>query len=280
MRLVTFRTAGGTQAGRIDGEEVVGLDFPDVGALLASGPDWQQAAGGAGAGGGAALARAEVELAPLVLAPRKLICVGLNYASHIQEMGRELPEYPTIFAKFALSLIGARDPIVLPAVSDKVDWEVELAVVIGRPVRRADEAGARDSIAGFTILNDISVRDWQNRTTQFLQGKTFESTTPLGPELVTLDEIDDPGSLEVRCEVDGEVMQSANTSDLLFGPVELVRYLSTIITLEPGDVIATGTPGGVGAGRSPAVFLRPGQTVRTAIEGLGELVNTCITEPR
>ncbi len=277
MRLVTFRTAGGTQAGRVDGDEVVGLGFPDVGALLASGPDWRQTAGD---GAGATVARAEADLAPLVVAPRKIICVGLNYASHIQEMGRELPSYPTIFAKFALSLIGARDPIALPAVSEKVDWEVELAVVIGRPVRHADEAGAREAIAGFTILNDISVRDWQNRTTQFLQGKTFESTTPLGPELVTLDEIEDPDALAVRCEVDGEVMQSANTSDLLFGPVELVRYLSTIITLEPGDVIATGTPGGVGAGRSPAVFLRPGQTVRTVIEGLGELVNTCVTEQR
>ncbi|CAN5305420.1 hypothetical protein BH24ACT9_BH24ACT9_15320 [soil metagenome] len=279
MRLVTFRTAGGTQAGRIDGAEVVGLDFPDVGALLASGPDWRQTASASG-DAGATVARAEADLAPLVVAPRKIICVGLNYASHIQEMDRELPAYPTIFGKYALSLIGARDPIVLPSVSDKVDWEVELAVVIGRPVRHADESTAREAIAGFTILNDISVRDWQNRTTQFLQGKTFEATTPLGPELVTLDEIADPEALAVRCEVDGEVMQSANTSDLLFGPVELVRYLSTIITLEPGDVIATGTPGGVGAGRSLAVFLSPGQTVRTSIEGLGELVNTCVAEQR
>jgi len=189
-----------------------------------------------------------------------------------------VPAHPTIFAKYARALIGARDPIMLPAVSDKVDWEVELAVVVGQPVRRADEAAARDAIAGSTILNDVSVRDWQFRTNQFLQGKTFESTTPLGPTLVTTDEIDFADGLEVRCEVDGETMQTGNTSDLLFPPVELIRYLSTIFTLDPGDIIATGTPSGVGAGRTPEVYLRSGQTVRTTIEGLGELVNKCVKD--
>ncbi|MBA2530955.1 MAG: fumarylacetoacetate hydrolase family protein [Nocardioidaceae bacterium] len=274
MRLVTLRTDGGTRAGRVEGDEVFELDFSDVGALLASGPSWRQTA----AAGGKTFGSLDgADLAPLIPLPRKIICIGLNYVSHIKEMGRELPAYPTVFAKYSCALIGARDPIVLPAVSNKVDWEVELAIVMGQPVRRADEAAARQSIAGFTIFNDVSVRDWQFRTTQFLQGKTFESTTPLGPALVTTDEID-PDDLEVRCEVDGELMQAGNTSDLLFAPAKLVRYLSTIFTLEPGDVIATGTPGGVGAGRTPEVYLRPGQTVRTAIEGLGELVNVCIDE--
>jgi len=275
VRFATLRTTEGLRAVRIEEEEAFGLDFADVGALLASGPRWRQAA----AVGGTTLGSLDAyDLAPLVPLPRKIICVGLNYASHIQEMGRELPAHPTIFAKYARALIGARDPIMLPAVSDKVDWEVELAVVVGQPVRRADEAAARDAIAGSTILNDVSVRDWQFRTNQFLQGKTFESTTPLGPTLVTTDEIDFADGLEVRCEVDGETMQTGNTADLLFPPVELVRYLSTIFTLDPGDIIATGTPSGVGAGRTPEVYLRSGQTVRTTIEGLGELVNTCVKD--
>ncbi|MDQ3166219.1 MAG: fumarylacetoacetate hydrolase family protein [Actinomycetota bacterium] len=275
MRFATLRTTEGLRAVRIEEDEAFGLDFADVGALLASGPRWRQVA----AVGGTTLGSLDAyDLAPLVPLPRKIICVGLNYASHIQEMGREVPAHPTIFAKYARALIGARDPIMLPAVSDKVDWEVELAVVVGQPVRRADEAAARDAIAGSTILNDVSVRDWQFRTNQFLQGKTFESTTPLGPTLVTTDEIDFADGLEVRCEVDGETMQTGNTSDLLFPPVELVRYLSTIFTLDPGDIIATGTPSGVGAGRTPEVYLRSGQTVRTTIEGLGELVNKCVKD--
>ncbi|MBA2455917.1 MAG: fumarylacetoacetate hydrolase family protein [Nocardioidaceae bacterium] len=275
MRFATLRTTEGLRAVRIEEDEAFGLDFADVGALLASGPRWRQVA----AVGGTTLGSLDAyDLGPLVPLPRKIICVGLNYASHIQEMGRELPAHPTIFAKYARALIGARDPIMLPAVSDKVDWEVELAVVVGQPVRRADEAAARDAIAGSTILNDVSVRDWQFRTNQFLQGKTFESTTPLGPTLVTTDEIDFADGLEVRCEVDGETMQTGNTSDLLFPPVELVRYLSTIFTLDPGDIIATGTPSGVGAGRTPEVYLRSGQTVRTTIEGLGELVNKCVKD--
>lgn len=276
MRLVTLRTDAGTRAARVAGNEVIELDFADVGALLAAGPGWRDAA----VAGGAAHPYAGANLAPLIPAPRKIICIGLNYASHITEMGHALPAYPTIFAKFARALIGARDPIVLPTMSDKMDWEVELAVVIGQSVRHADEAAALEAIAGYTIINDVSARDWQRRSSQFLQGKTFESTTPLGPALVTTDELENRDDLEVRCEIDGELMQSASTSDLLFPPVALVRYLSAIITLEPGDIIATGTPGGVGAGRKPEVYLRTGQTVRTTIEGLGELVNTCMEDER
>ena len=281
MRLLTFRVPDGrgTRAGRLDGDEVTELDYPDVGALLASGPGWREAAGAAG---GTRHPRDGLDLAPVVVAPRKIICLGLNYETHIKEMGRDLPAYPTLFGKFARCLVGARDPIVLPAVGERVDWEAELAFVIGTEVRHADRAAAGAAIAGYSVLNDISVREYQNRTLQWLQGKTFESSTPLGPHLVTSDElVDDPArvpDLEIRCEVDGDVRQCSRTGDLLFGPAEIVAYVSRILTLEPGDVIATGTPGGVGAGRQPPLFLSPGQVVRTVIEGVGELLNQCVPE--
>jgi acylpyruvate hydrolase len=210
--------------------------------------------------------------------PGKVICVGLNYRAHILEGGREPPQYPTLFAKFADSLLGARDDLVLPSVSERVDWEVELGVVIGRPVHRATPAEAAAAIAGYTVINDVSMRDWQNRTLQWLQGKAFEQCTPAGPYLVTPDEVGHAADLEVRCEVDGAVMQQARTSDLLFGPAEIAAYASQVITLKPGDLIATGTPAGVGAARTPPVFLRPGNVLRTWIEGLGECVNRCVAE--
>ncbi len=276
MRLVTIRTSDGTRAARLDGDQVVELEDRDVGALLAGGSERLETARSAG---GAARPLADVDLAPVIPRPPKIICVGQNYLAHIQEMGSQPPEYPTIFAKYTRALIGPRDPITLPAVSDKVDWEVELAIVMGREARHVAEDEALAAVAGYTILNDISVRDYQRRTQQWLQGKTFEGTTPVGPALVTADEVD-PADLALRCEVDGQVMQESRTSDLLFKPADLIAYISTIITLEPGDIIATGTPSGVGAGRTPPVFLRPGQTVRTVVEGLGELVNRCVKEER
>jgi acylpyruvate hydrolase len=261
----------GTRAARVDGDSLALLPFPDVGSLLRFGdPD--------------SVAEERVPLAganlgPPVPAPSKVLCLGLNYRSHIEEMGRELPSHPTFFGKFASALCGPRDPIPLPPESSRVDWEVELAIVIGRGGRRIPRSDAASAVAGLCVLNDVSMRDWQNRTIQFLQGKTWERSTPLGPAVVTLDET---GGLDVdlalSCSVDGEVMQSGRTSDLLFPPSEVVAYASTFVTLEPGDIIATGTPAGVGAGRTPPVFLRPGQTVRCEIEGLGELVNVCVPE--
>ena len=197
--------------------------------------------------------------------------------AHIAEMGSQPPEYPTIFAKYTRSLVGPRDDIVLPKVSDNIDWEVELAIVIGKEARHVSGDAAMDAVAGWTILNDVSVRDYQRRTAQFLQGKTFEKSTPLGPMLVTKDEID-ASDLRLTTEVDGQVMQASNTADLLFKPVDIVSYISQIITLEPGDIIATGTPSGVGAGRKPPVWLKPGQTMVTRVQGLGELVNRCVKE--
>ena len=276
MRLVTIRTSNGTRAARLDGDRVIELDAPDVGSLL-SDPDWARVAA---AGGGAGRDLADADLATLVPTPSKIICLGLNYASHIKEMGRELPEYPTLFAKFPATLIGARDPIVLPRVSEQVDWEVELGVVVGRRARHVSGDAAAAAIAGYTVVNDVSVRDYQSHTNQFLAGKIFEHTTPVGPALVTLDELPGGGiDLAVRCEVDGQVMQDSRTSDLLFSPAEIISYVSDIITLEPGDLIATGTPAGVGAARTPQVWLRPGQVVRTVVEGVGECLNRCLPEP-
>jgi acylpyruvate hydrolase len=209
--------------------------------------------------------------------PEKIICVGLNYRRHILEMGRPLPEHPTLFAKYPPALVGAGDDVSLPAASGAVDWEAELAVVVGTAVRNASTAAARDAIAGCTVLNDVTARDWQYRTTQWLAGKTFEATTPLGPELVTADEVPD-GGLEISCTVNGEAVQHDSTAELVFDPVTLVAYVSRIVTLRPGDVIATGTPGGVGHARKPPRYLADGDVLVTRVEGIGECRNTCRAE--
>ena len=274
MKLATIRTASGTAAVRIEGEEAVEVGAVDIGEVLRH-DGWADASAAAS---GTRHQVSDLAYAPPVPSPGKIICVGLNYRSHILEMGRELPAYPTLFAKFASSLLGANDDIVLPSVSDQVDWEAELGVVIGTALRRASPSQAAAAIAGYTIVNDVSMRDWQWRTSEWLQGKAFEASTPVGPWLVTPDEVD-AGHLDLRCDVDGESRQHANTSDLLFPPAEIAAYISQFTTLEPGDLIATGTPGGVGAGRDPKLFLASGQTLVTAIQGLGELRNACVEEP-
>lgn len=271
MRLVTVRHDGGTRAGRVEGDGVVLLPFVDVNELLVQ-PEWLTLA----AGRGDSIELVESNLTAVVPRPPKIICLGLNYMGHIREMGREPPDYPTIFAKYTSALIGPRDPIQMPSVSNSMDWEVELGVVIGTPARNVTIETALDHVAGYTVVNDITARDWQQRTSQFLQGKTFEGTTPVGPSLVTPDELPlGAKGLAVRCEVDGVVMQDDNTDELIFDVATSIAYLSQIFTLQPGDLIATGTPDGVGAGRTPPVWLRSGQTVRTVVEGVGELVNRC-----
>lgn len=274
MRFATIRAGGGTTAARLEGDALVPLAASDVGELLAQG---NPAAAAERPGAGPVLA-GEASFAPVITRPSKVLCVGLNYRAHILETGRELPEYPTLFAKFADTLLGAHDDLVLPAVSERVDWEVELGVVIGRPIHRASRDEAAAAIAGYTVTNDVSMRDWQRRTLQWLQGKAFERTTPAGPYLVTGDEVGDAADLEIRCEVDGAVMQQSRTSDLLFGPADIAAYASQIITLQPGDLLLTGTPGGVGDARTPPVYLQPGQTLRSVVEGVGECVNQCVAE--
>jgi acylpyruvate hydrolase len=271
MRLATIRTSAGFRAVRVDGDTATETGHRDIGALLTD-PQWRALAAAAT---GRQHSVADLDWAPVVPAPGKVLCVGLNYRNHILEMGRELPTYPTLFTKFAEALIGAEDDIVLPPETSALDWEAELAVVIGSAVRRADEQQASAAIAGFTVLNDVTTRDWQYRTTEWTQGKTFEATTPIGPVLVTPDEL--PGgvhpSLPLSTTVDGEIMQKADTADLVFDPVDLVRYISTIVTLRPGDVIATGTPGGVGHARKPPRYLSDGSLLVTEIGGLGRLSN-------
>ncbi|MGH9116624.1 MAG: fumarylacetoacetate hydrolase family protein [Acidimicrobiales bacterium] len=275
MRLATVRADGATRAVRVDDDGLVEIGPADVGELLRQ-PDWRERAERAN---GRRRPIEGADLAPLVPRPDKIVCVGLNYRNHIAEMAHDPPDHPTLFAKFTDSLIGANDDIVLPAASDMVDWEAELAVVIGTQVRHAGTDEATAAIAGFSVLNDVSVRDWQRRTQQWLQGKTFESTTPLGPHLAVR-EADETADIdrEIVCEVDGQTRQKSTTGDVVFPPSALVAYVSTIITLRPGDVIATGTPGGVGAGRTPPVFLNDGDVVVTRIAGVGECRNACRKE--
>lgn len=273
MRLATIRDGERTQAVRIDGDHAVEIGAADVGEVLQR-PDWQV---WAAAQDGDHWTVDALDYAAVVPNPDKIVCVGLNYRSHILEMGRELPTYPTVFAKFRQTLTAPNDKILLPVVSDEVDWDAELAVVIGAQARHVSVDDEAAHIAGYSVLNDISVRDYQNRTLQWFQGKTFEGTTPVSPCLVTCDEVDGRSGT-ISCAVDDQTMQESDISDLLFGPNALVSYVSAIVTLEPGDIIATGTPAGVGMAREPKVSLRDGQTVVTRIAGLGEQRNVCRKE--
>ncbi|MGN9837295.1 fumarylacetoacetate hydrolase family protein [Nonomuraea sp. H19] len=269
MRLATIRTNDGTRAVRVDDDEAVELGHGDLGELLAT-PGWRELAA---AGDGARHPLDGLDYAPVVPQPGKIFCVGLNYRAHILEMGRDLPAHPTVFAKFADALIGAYDEVRLPAGSTAVDWEAELGVVVGDTVRHATREQAQAAIAGYTVVNDVTARDWQYRTTQWLQGKTWEASTPVGPWLVVGE---GAGPYELSCAVDGEEVQRAGTGDLVFDPAELISYLSAVITLRPGDLIATGTPGGVGHARRPPRYLKPGSVLVTKIDGIGECRNTCV----
>ena len=259
MRFATIRTDQGTTAARLDGEVLVPLAAADVGELLAAGEGRIREREGT-----PPVPVPEADFAPLVTRPGKVLCVGLNYRSHILETGRELPEYPTLFAKFADTLMGPGDDLVLPPVSERIDWEVELGVVIGQPVYRATPEQAAAAIAGYTVINDVSMRDWQRRTLQWLQGKMFEHTTPVGPYLVTPDEVDNAIDLEVRCVVDSAVMQQSRTSDLLFGrprssPTPARRSpCGRAISSLPAPQVAWATPGSRPSTCSRATCCAPG----------------------
>lgn len=269
MRLATLRTADGTAAARLDGDTYTVIEgCADLSELLAE-PEWRDLAASAS---GQTVALADAELETLLPAPSKVFCVGLNYATHIQEMGRELPTYPTLFAKFADSLTGPYDDIVAPAEDEMLDWECELGMVIGADAYRVSEADAPQYIAGYTVVDDVSMRGYQRRTIEWLQGKIWQSSTPVGPCLVTPDEFD-PADATIRTRVNGEVMQEANTGDLVFTPAKLVEYLSTIVTLRAGDLVLTGTPGGVGLARDPQVFIKAGDVVEVEISGIGRVEN-------
>ncbi|PGZ98580.1 2-hydroxyhepta-2,4-diene-1,7-dioate isomerase [Bacillus pseudomycoides] len=215
----------------------------------------------------------EVKVEAPVPAPGKMICVGHNYREHILEMKRELPSYPVVFAKFANTVIGPQDDIPFYPISEQLDYEAEFAFVIGKRARNISQEEALEYVAGYTIANDITYRDLQRRTLQWLQGKTVEGSAPMGPWLVTSDELQDPASLEVVLTVNGEERQRSNTANLVFSVQYLVEFLSNLMTLEPGDVILTGTPGGVGVACNPQVFLKDGDVVKIEIDKIGTLEN-------
>jgi len=221
----------------------------------------------------------QVTLHAPVPRPGKYLGISLNYADHIEETGRDKPEYPSFFTKQSTCVIGPGEAIHRPKVSDKLDYEGELAFVIGTRCRHVPVDKAHQVIAGFTIANDVSVRDWQFRSPTFTLGKSFDTHGPLGPWLVTSDEIGDPHKLNLKTWVDDELRQHANTGQMLFNCYEMIAYLSQAMTLEPGDVIATGTPAGVGVKMKPRGYLLPGQTARIEIEGIGTLINPVIEEP-
>lgn len=205
--------------------------------------------------------------------PAKVVCCGLNYAEHIAETGRDLPAHPTLFAKYADSLVGPDDDVVLPR-GLEVDWEAELAVVVGAELRSATRQEAAEAIAGYTVANDVSVRDWQYRTLQWFQGKAWDRSTPVGTVVVTPDEVDPVDGVAISCRVNGEEVQRANTRTLVFDCASLVAYISTFTVLRPGDLVLTGTPGGVGQARDPQRFLEDGDVLETEIDGIGRLHNT------
>jgi 2-keto-4-pentenoate hydratase/2-oxohepta-3-ene-1,7-dioic acid hydratase in catechol pathway len=220
----------------------------------------------------------ELTLGPPIPDPEKIVCLGLNYRDHAEEVGASPPPAPVLFAKFANSLIGPGAPIVCPEVSDEIDYEAELAVVIGRRCRRVSEAEALDYVAGAMPFNDVSARDLQMRTSQWTAGKAIDTFAPCGPALVLRGEVDDLQALRVEARVNGETLQSGTTADMIFSIAETVAFLSRLMTLEPGDVVATGTPAGVGFTRVPPVRLRAGDIVEVEIEDLGVLSNPVIAE--
>ena len=271
VRLATLRHGTETTAAVETATGFAAVDAPDVGALLAM-PVWRSVVELATAAP-ERIADADAVYAPVIVAPRKIVCCGHNYAEHIAELGRPVPEYPTLFAKFADTLTGPFDDIVLDGTSSSVDWEAELAVVIGADLRHASADEALAGIAGYTIANDISMRDWQARTPQWLQGKAFDGTTPLGPVLVTADELDPVAGLEITCRIGDEVVQRGSTGTLVFDAAHLVAYVSQFTRLRPGDIVLTGTPGGVGMARTPPRFLADGDVLTTTIQGIGTMTN-------
>jgi acylpyruvate hydrolase len=279
MRIVSFRRDGKISYGLLEGDEIADLPALD--------PQFPPALNDAlptlrgyvpPAGSRKTVSRSEVTLLPVIPSPQKIICIGVNYAEHAAETGQAPPPYPTVFAKFANTLVASGDPIVLPPASTMPDYEGELAVVIGRPGRQVTEQDALDYVAGYTAFNDVSARDFQGHTSQWTMGKSPDTFGPLGLALVTADEIPDPQKLELRTTVNGEVLQQASTADMVFTVRQLIAYLSQTMTLLPGDVIATGTPSGIGAARTPPRFLRPGDTVVISIDGVTELTNPVIGE--
>jgi acylpyruvate hydrolase len=273
MRFASVSHAGSPLLVRVEGEEATPLaGASELGRETSS--SWLSSAEPAGD----PIPVATLRFRPLVPRPSKVICIGLNYVAHIQETKREESDYPVLFPKFASSLTGPYDPLPLPPESEAVDFEGELAVVIGSTTRRVSRERALEHVAGVAVANDVTMRDYQYRTHQWMQGKAWDAVTPLGPELVTLEEIGDGTGLTLRTTLNGEVVQEASTDMMIFDIPTLVSTISTFTTLEPGDVILTGTPSGVGARREPPLFLKDGDVLVTEVDGLGRLENRIVSE--
>lgn len=281
MRLASFHLGStatygvAADAGLLPAPEAFRSRHPDLRSVLAAGalPEL-----GAATRGVAPVPVSQVRFDPVIPAPSRILCVGINYLAHIHEMGRERPAHPTLFVRFPDSLVGHQVPLIRPRISTQYDYEGELAVIIGRRARYVPAAEALDHVAGYTAFLDGSVRDWQRHTTQFIPGKNFPATGSCGPWLVTTDEIPDPATLHLRTRINGEELQSAPTSDLCFGVPEIVAYCSSFCALQPGDIIATGTPSGVGFARKPPRWLKAGDLVEVELTGVGILRNTVADE--
>ena len=283
MRFVTFQRYEYAEAGVLIGEEIASLKtagFDSVLAVIGGGADALDAVGrwAQNPPWGDVVKARDVRLHAPIPRPPKIICVGLNYRDHAIESGMEIPNVPTIFAKFPTAVIGPGDPIVLPKNSSKPDYEAEFAFVIGKRGRHIPAAQWREYVFGYTNMNDVSARDFQLATTQWIIGKTFDTFAPLGPVLVTADEVEDPHALDISMILNGERVQHSNTRNLIFPIPALMEYLSSVITLEPGDVVSTGTPAGVGFSYTPPRWLRPGDEVTVRIEGIGDLTNPVVQE--
>jgi 2-keto-4-pentenoate hydratase/2-oxohepta-3-ene-1,7-dioic acid hydratase in catechol pathway len=283
MRLIMFQRAAYPEPGVLFGEEIVSLrdaGFEDILTLIARGSDGLEAAREwcrhPPMGSQARLG--EVKLLAPIARPPKIVCVGLNYLDHAREANLEVPAVPTIFSKFSTSITGPGAPVVLPGSSTRPDYEAELAFIVGRGGRRIPGSRWREHVFGYTCFNDVSARDFQMATTQWVIGKSFDTFAPMGPCIVTGDEIPDPHALDISLTLNGETMQSSNTRNLIFKIPDLIEHLSAVFTLEPGDVVSTGTPGGVGFARTPPRYLRPGDEVAVRIESIGELRNPLVAE--
>jgi 2-keto-4-pentenoate hydratase/2-oxohepta-3-ene-1,7-dioic acid hydratase in catechol pathway len=265
MRLVSYELRGVVYAGVLSDSGVTAAGEGEVGQWL------RQGRLPAAPPTGDAVPLSSVELLPPVMSPGKIVCLGLNYRSHAEEAGMETPVVPTFFAKWANALAAPGAEVALPSWSSKVDYEAEVAFVIGRRCREVAEADALDFVAGYTLLNDLSARDYQFKTPQWMPGKVFDGSAPCGPALVTPDEAGPPDAIEISLTLNGELMQSASTADLIHPIPSVIAYLSQLMTLEPGDLISTGTPAGVGSTRQPRVWLKPGDEVVVESPTLGRL---------
>ncbi len=288
MKLVTFSCRGRTSIGKIHGDQVIDLAAADASLpttmreLLAGGPALMERAHNVNPERSPSYPLADVRLEAPVPNPSKFLAIGMNYRKHVEEAKRggiEVPDSQVWFNKQVSCVNGPFDPVHMPKVSDKLDYEAELGVVIGRRCRHVSAADARSVIAGYVVINDVSVRDWQRRSPTMTLGKSFNTTGPNGPWIVTDDEVADPHALTLRMLVNGEVRQEVSTCEMIFNIYDQIAYLSTVMTLEPGDLLATGTPSGVGAAMQPPSFLKVGDVMRVEIDGIGHIENIVIPEP-